>query len=985
MGAPSFLPQQPQQGQHQSQHNLSMLQNNQGANPGLGFNVMAQPGVSPAQYPLGMQQSGQPRRFLPPHSNPPGAGPSHMGGMPNQMQNMAGFPSNQMMPQQTLRRVQSQPMSQPGAHIPGMQPGMMGGGMGMNGQQQMGGMRPGMQPGMTSMQMQMRQQQQQQQHQQHQQHQQQSQMQGGGMGQDVGMPMNRMQGANPLAHTRTASNPSMIPGMTQPPTHPQQHGMQQGMPHNSFVNPMSLPPQHQHQHQHQHPQGQMGSSPHAPPGQQQPSMGGPIPGNSMMPQGAGNRASMTPDNAMFNFSNAQMQPSLPQHVNRMVPSMSNNFNIAPSPTPLNPGQDMTQRGSAPMNPAGPMTPAQALDHLNHSGEGYPTSAFGMSQQSNSAPPRPPSHNGHGPHGNFPMPPQPSHPPQQSPRQSAHPSTPMQPGHTLQRPQSQSAHRQSPIPPLAPNRTPRMSQTSLPTNASAGSMLPPARVPTTGPAQSPPGPSQPPGQPPASAPPSVHPAQIAPRPSTATPMTAPANVPSTAPAPTLSSAPQTTHPSHSPQRPQQPAPLPITPSSALPPSSNPWNDECYCPRLYPIGLGQGMARMSQLSNYLSQESNDRLKEGFWLEFVQSFFVEKAAMKLTLWKDNQHVEAKPFEIGYPIFARFFLVTSQSGVRSQSLAIDGARERLVSDDRALIECPMALWTFRYTNGYSITLRGPFSAEIVVSPNLSRPRSANGNTASDYYLKVERMQFDAFWHDKYLAYDAIIGDRIPDSPRMITPSPNGMANANGAVHEDPSRMEEPRYIIERASIPTEPINAFGIPQATMRCLELAESVAQMTDLIQFSCTHKMGPVEALGAFAERLRMERIRNPSMMMESAPRPTYSSDGLNDMAGPTPGPSTTTPAMGPSQPLGGSPMAIDGSKQSKGTPAASASTPVASASTPASAPTPGGPTTPSIANATLKRKAPAGGRTGEDSPTATVGDSAPAAKRPNRKRGKTQGS
>ena len=206
-----------------------------------------------------------------------------------------------------------------------------------------------------------------------------------------------------------------------------------------------------------------------------------------------------------------------------------------------------------------------------------------------------------------------------------------------------------------------------------------------------------------------------------------------------------------------------------------------------------------------------------------------MKLTLWKDNQRIEAKPFgtfelfdldgengadshaEIGYPIFSRFFLVTSQSGVKSQTLTIDGARERVVTTARALVECPGAAWTFRYTNGYSITLRGPFSAEIIALPNPPDRRSKDG----DYELKVDRMQFDAFLHDKFLAYDAILGDRTPESPR-IAPSPSGMPNGAGGGELDPNRLEEPRYIIDHAIIPAEPINAFGIPQATMRCLEV-------------------------------------------------------------------------------------------------------------------------------------------------------------------------
>lgn len=207
----------------------------------------------------------------------------------------------------------------------------------------------------------------------------------------------------------------------------------------------------------------------------------------------------------------------------------------------------------------------------------------------------------------------------------------------------------------------------------------------------------------------------------------------------------------------------------------------------------------------------------------------------------------------------MTAQSGVKSQTITIDGARERLINPSRAIVECANAAWTFRYTNGYSITLRGPFTAEIIVQPGVNPPQPrAPGMPpiALNYDLMFERLQFDAFFHDKFIACDSIIGERIPDSPRIM-PSPTGNPNgADEAGRYDTSRYEEPRYLIDHAVIPAEPINAFGIPQATMRCLEvrivsyalnccalmppaqLAESVAQMSDLIHFSVSNKLGPV---------------------------------------------------------------------------------------------------------------------------------------------------
>ncbi|PIL36623.1 hypothetical protein GSI_00312 [Ganoderma sinense ZZ0214-1] len=980
-----LFPAQPQHAQQPSQHPLGLLQNNQGANPGLGI-MSGQPGPSNPNYAMSMQPGNPSRRvFMAPQTNGSGlhpgggSGPPHMPGLaPNQMQglpvqsmggnmngNMAGFPGGGMMSSQqtALRRVQSQPLGQPGpgAHMGGMQPVMMGNGMpGMSGPPQMSGLR-------MPAAMQMRQQQPQH-------------GQGGGaMSPEMGLTMRSgpMAGASQLQpHARTGSGSQMMPTLTQPANLGQGHGMQ----HN-FGGPIPL--------SHQHQSSQMGSSTHVgPSGQQPPNMG---------PQPGGNRAQMVPsDNMFMNFSNPPIQPPHSHGVPRIpMDGMGNPpFNMAPSPSPMNTGGDMPQRGNGPMNASGPMTPAQAL-HMNTSGDSFPGNSYGMGQPPISAPPRPPSHNG--PHNGFPMGPsqsQPSLAPQQSPRQADHLSNVMHPGAgAMQRPQSQPqvAHRSSPIPPPGRVRTPRGSQPSLPMNTSG--MLPPSRVPTAA-GQSP---SHPPAQPPVSAPPSAHPTQIAPRPASVTPAApAGASVPtrssSTAPsAGQQNTAAESSQPPRASAPPSAPAPGPSAPAPAVQPAPA----QISRSQMYPIGLGQGIGRLLQLSYQLGDEHKDRLNMSYWLNFVGQYFTEKATIKLTLWKDNQQVEAKPFEIGYPIFPRFFLVTSQSGVKAQHLVLDGARERCLGPMHGLVECPAAQWIFRYTNGYNITLRGPLTAEIVVLPVPVTQTSQN--QLPQFALKLERLVFDAMTHEKYLSVDALQGMRIDDSSQGAAMSPGGAVNPNGTI-DDTSKFEEPRHVYESVTIPAEPINAFGIPQATMRCLELAESVTQMTDLIQFSINKKLGPCDALKAFAQKLREEHrgnyngtvvipinasyseVPNGAGMVSSGPPTSFGSMGT--MAGPSqPPPSGEQPSTS---------QADSGPKSAKATPLqsaqASGSTP--SASTPAaSAPTPGGaPTTPSIPNASLKRKAPPSQRTGEDSPTtANANTEQQPAKRANRKRGRTQGS
>jgi len=223
-----------------------------------------------------------------------------------------------------------------------------------------------------------------------------------------------------------------------------------------------------------------------------------------------------------------------------------------------------------------------------------------------------------------------------------------------------------------------------------------------------------------------------------------------------------------------------------------------------GLNQGLLRLLQFSGILASETGTKLQLAWWNDLIKEYFTPTAFMKLTLWKDNQRKEAKPFEIGVPILPRFFLVTTQSGVRSMSLALDGARERNIAPGHSIVECVSAVWTYRYASGYSVTLRGALSAHVLITA-----------TPASYSFKFDEFTFDANLHDKFISLDALNGRRLPESARSspwVRPLPPDHVHDS----EDDTLWDEPRLLIDRCSIPGEPVNAFGIPQATMRCLEV-------------------------------------------------------------------------------------------------------------------------------------------------------------------------
>lgn len=189
--------------------------------------------------------------------------------------------------------------------------------------------------------------------------------------------------------------------------------------------------------------------------------------------------------------------------------------------------------------------------------------------------------------------------------------------------------------------------------------------------------------------------------------------------------------------------------------------------------------------------------------------------------------------------------------TLSLDSARERMHESGHTIVECPGASWTHRYRNGYTVTLRGPLTVHVIATSR--RPHGSHTDNDSDFTFKFDKFQFDANFHDKFIALDSILGARStenlpPPTPMVMTaPSfsvqtaagigPAGQSQSNQQV-DDERTWEAPRVLIDYASLPGEPVNAFGVPQATMRCLELAECVTSMAELIQFSKESSRGPL---------------------------------------------------------------------------------------------------------------------------------------------------
>ncbi|KAF9551561.1 hypothetical protein CPC08DRAFT_768697 [Agrocybe pediades] len=639
------------------------------------------------------------------------------------------------------------------------------------------------------------------------------------------------QGLSP-AMTRTSSaqqNPVMssLPSVGSIPHPP---GMQPPHLPNSFPNGGPMPPSHLP------PQ----LNPAARPTQNQtPGMSMGTPGPSLTPM---NRHRPTTDdsNMFLGYSGPHFSSGTPRVTPN--PTQSNYPPFVPSSpiqmdiTQSSPPNMMHPQGGASNRPPFITSPPQTYDIVMNNNsvsmDGY--SSFGMPPPTN-IPPRPPSHTNN-PHQPPLRPPTPQQHQalqqiQQSRRLTSSSPDQTQMGMIPQRPPSQPQQMPGRPPSRSTSRTPRASHMQLPN----GPLTATGRLPV---AQQ-------------GGPPVPGMMSIAPRPPTAT---------GNARAPT----PSPLNPSS-----QSSAATGDGPSTAAPTPSRP----SVSTNSSTLSLGQGLLRVLQFSGVLSSETHNKTQLSWWNDLIKEYFTPKASMKLTLWRDNQRTEAKPFvhqEIGVPILPRFFLVSTQSGVKSMALSLDGVRERHFQPGvpgHTIVECPSAVWTWKYLNGYTVSLKGPMSVRVMLV--ISGP--PNGAQAAQYTLKFDDFSFDAVHHEKTLSVESITGRRVSDPRYIHMPENSGpvrLEDRYDLITEEERRWDEPKKNIDRATIPGEPVNAFGIPQATMRCLELAESVSAMSDLITFAGEHNLGAKEALSRFAAKLRdTQALSGDSPAAASAGSPT----------------------------------------------------------------------------------------------------------------------
>jgi len=240
-----------------------------------------------------------------------------------------------------------------------------------------------------------------------------------------------------------------------------------------------------------------------------------------------------------------------------------------------------------------------------------------------------------------------------------------------------------------------------------------------------------------------------------------------------------------------------------------------PASYLRPTGRSILRVLLFGEYLAGENTVNKKDiGYWKRIVMEFFSEEGRMIYGLWNPEAGTN-RSFDIPNPVISRFFQVNFESGVTSIQLTMNSIKENFTTPVSIANNCmaynstveAKASLIYNYEDGSRVVASGRLKVRL------------------NHHLKIDCFEFNTEKHMEYV-------------PRQQT------------------------------MLPESPIGPMGIPIKTLRCLELAEGVVTLHDLIEKSISSNKGPIVTLYALANpEQQSQTIINQSNHTPPTPGPS----------------------------------------------------------------------------------------------------------------------
>lgn len=254
-------------------------------------------------------------------------------------------------------------------------------------------------------------------------------------------------------------------------------------------------------------------------------------------------------------------------------------------------------------------------------------------------------------------------------------------------------------------------------------------------------------------------------------------------------------------------------------------------------GHCLLKLLQFCEHLSgfQGGKDPTDLSYWNEFVHRFFSPRAVFRFVVheYGDDGVAADKPYELGFPILARYFNSYFQGGATNIQLVLDkGTTDKPLTGDSHFIENTKASMHFWYPGNLMVMASGTLRAHF------------------DGEQKIELLEFQQNHYEEFLPRSLVLQGAKPTHTWIKDwKQANNDAKASPEMSKKSKQRQfkSPQSVPPDLELPDALVNKNGLSAAVQNFLEISEILSHMNPLFSHAHMHpNLGPYAALNSYIQ-------------------------------------------------------------------------------------------------------------------------------------------
>ncbi|KAJ1965283.1 hypothetical protein IWQ62_002707 [Dispira parvispora] len=238
-----------------------------------------------------------------------------------------------------------------------------------------------------------------------------------------------------------------------------------------------------------------------------------------------------------------------------------------------------------------------------------------------------------------------------------------------------------------------------------------------------------------------------------------------------------------------------------------------PMAAPSAAPSALVKLNQFSAQCNRLDENATLES-WRALIAQYFSDTACLRFHLRGENEHAKPRSYDISANVLHRLYYLTRKCGVQRRNYSFDHINEFAAGSAGYYLDCEKVVLLDVYNNGTKVQHEGSLTVYF--------------NTQ----FKIDFWDFRASGHTELLP--RVFLDAVRNSshhPLNSNAKKSGVTGKHGS--DTPGKAH-----LSLSLIPESLVNSYGIPEMTVRALEISDVVTNMRSLFSYVSLTNLSPL---------------------------------------------------------------------------------------------------------------------------------------------------